>query len=145
MDWAMVQSEMAPPNRERRLRMHDARPSARSGGPQLTRRALLEGGVALGLAAAGSLAWPFDTSPRARAMQGAGRDDWDAFDRAIQSATQRFGIVGTAVAIVNAAGLVHQRTFGLRDLATGAPVTPGTLFRVASTTKSMSALLVAQF
>src|SRR5438105_4462893 len=124
--------------------MPDARPAAASAGPQLTRRALLEGGVALGLAA-GSLAWPFDTSPRARAMQGAGRDDWGAFDRAIQTATQRFGIVGTAVAIVNAAGLVHQRTFGVRDLATGAPVTPGTLFRVASTTKSMSALLVAQF
>ncbi len=125
--------------------MHDARPAAASAGPRLTRRALLEGAGALGLASAGSHAWPFGTSPRASAMQGPGRDDWGAFDRAIQTGTQRFGIVGTAVAIVNAAGLVHQRTFGVRDLAAGAPVTPGTLFRVASTTKSMSALLVAQF
>jgi CubicO group peptidase (beta-lactamase class C family) len=78
-------------------------------------------------------------------MNGAGRDDWAAFDRAIQAATQRFGIVGAAVGVVNAAGLVHQRTFGVRDLATGAPVTPHTLFRVASTTKGMTALLVAQF
>src|SRR5437879_4602818 len=125
--------------------MHDTRRTALSDGSQLTRRALLEGGVALGLAAAGSLAWPFDTSPRARAMQGAGRDDWGAFDRAIQTATQTFGIVGAAVAVVNAAGVVHQRAFGVRDLVTTAPVTPGTLFRVASTTKSMSALLAAQF
>ncbi|HYS30047.1 MAG TPA: serine hydrolase domain-containing protein, partial [Candidatus Limnocylindria bacterium] len=125
--------------------MHDARPAAASAGPQLTRRALLEGGVALGLAAAGSLAWPFDTSPRANAMQAPGRTDWDAFDRAVEAAARTFGVMGAAVAIVNATGLVHQRTFGVRDLATAAPVTPRTLFRVASTTKSMSALLVAQF
>ena len=101
--------------------------------------------MALGLAAAGSLVRPFDTSPRARAMPGAGRADWGAFDRAVQTATQRFGILGAAVGIVNAAGPVHQRMFGVRDLATGAPVTPHTLFRVASTTKGMTALLVAQF
>ncbi len=108
--------------------MHDTRQAARSASPQLTRRALLEGGVALGLAA-GSLAWPFDTGPSARAMQGAGGTDWGTFDRAIQTATQTFGIVGTAVAVVNATGTVLQRTFGVRDLANGAPVTPGTLFR----------------
>jgi CubicO group peptidase (beta-lactamase class C family) len=128
----------------KKVAMQDARPAVASAAPPLTRRALLKGSVALGLAA-GSVAWPFGTSPRAHAMPGAGRADWGAFDRAIETATQRFGIVGAAVAIVNATGLVHQRTFGVRDLATGAPVTPGTLFRVASTTKSMSALLVAQF
>ena len=101
--------------------MPDSRPVAPAAGPSLTRRALLEGGVALGLAAAGSLAWPFGTSPRASAMQGAGRADWGAFDRAVEAATRRFGIVGTAVAIVNAAGLVHQRTFGVRDLADRRP------------------------
>ncbi len=125
--------------------MIDTRPAARSAGPRLTRRALLQRGVALGLAAAGSHARPFDTSQRATAMQGSRRPDWGEFDRAIQTATQTFGIVGAAVAVVNAAGLVHQRTFGVRDLTTGAPVTPHTLSRVASTTKSMSALLVAQF
>jgi CubicO group peptidase (beta-lactamase class C family) len=140
-------AEPAAPTAEQRKKvtMHDAHRAAASVGPQLTRRALLEGGVTLGLAAAGSLAWPFDTSPRARAMAGAGSTDWAAFDRAIETATQRFGIVGTAVAIVNGAGLEHQQMFGVRDLATAAPVTPDTLFRVGSTTKSMSALLVAQF
>jgi CubicO group peptidase (beta-lactamase class C family) len=124
--------------------MQTTRPGAASAGPQLTRRALLEGGVALGLAAAGGLAWPFATSPRARAMQGTGRDDWGAFDQAVQAAVQTFGMVGAAVAVVNAAGLVHQCALGVRDLVTAAPVTPHTLFRVASMTKSMTALLVAQ-
>jgi hypothetical protein len=40
----------------------------------------------------------------ARTTQGVGRDDWGAFDRAIQTATQTFGTAGTAVAVVNAAG-----------------------------------------
>src|SRR5947207_7708204 len=114
--------------------MDDPRRGASSGGPQLTRRALLAGAGALGLAA-GSHAWPFGTTVRASARQGPGGDDWGAFDRAIQAAARTFGIVGAAVAVVNTAGLVHQRTFGVRDLATGAPVTPRTLFKVASTTK----------
>lgn len=126
----------------KKIAMDDARPAAGSAGPQLSRRALLQGGAALGLAAA-SLTGPFGTTVRASAGQGPGGDDWGAFDRAIQTAARTFGIVGAAVAVVNTAGLVHQRTFGVRDLATGAPVAPRILFRVASTTKSMSALLVA--
>jgi CubicO group peptidase (beta-lactamase class C family) len=125
--------------------MNDTRRAAGSAGPRLTRRALLEGGVAVGLVAAASHAWPFDMSQRASALQGPGADDWGAFDRAIEAAARTFGIVGAAVAVVNPAGLVHQATLGVRNLATAAPVTPRTLFRVASTTKSMSALLVAQF
>jgi CubicO group peptidase (beta-lactamase class C family) len=56
-----------------------------------------------------------------------------------------FGMVGAAVAVVNRAGVVHQQIFGVRDLASGAPVTDNTLFRVGSTTKSMTSLLVATF
>jgi CubicO group peptidase (beta-lactamase class C family) len=100
--------------------------------------------VGLGLAAAGSHGWPLAARARTTAMQGPRRADWGEFDRAIETGAQVFGIVGTAVAVVNAAGLVHQYTFGSRDLATAAPVTPQSLFRVGSTTKSMSALLVAQ-
>src|SRR5438046_2515491 len=115
-------------------------PAARAAGPRLTRRGLLRTGAALGVAAAGSHGWPFDTGPRATAMQRPGRADWNEFDRAIETGAQVFGIVGTAVAVVNAAGLVHQHTVGWRDLATAAPLTSHSLFRVGSTTKSMSAL-----
>ena len=51
-----------------------------------------------------------------------------------------FGMVGAAVAAVNGAGVLHQQTFGVRDRASGAPVTNDTLFRVGSTTKSMTSL-----
>ena len=124
----------------------DDRLGKRAGaGPLLGRRAVLQSGAALGLAATGGLAWPFGSEPPARAMQGPARDDWGEFDRAIQSGLMTFGVPGTAVAVVNRLGLVHQAAFGVRDLASGAPVSPGTLFRVGSTTKSMSALLVAQW
>jgi CubicO group peptidase (beta-lactamase class C family) len=69
--------------------------------------------------------------------------DWQQFDAAVQAAMQTFGMVGAAVAIVNGAGTLHAKTFGVRDLDSGAPVTPNTLFRIGSATKSMTALLVA--
>lgn len=122
----------------------DARRSARPAGAPVPRRTLLQGSAALGLAAAGSAAWPLDAIPRASAAQGPTGAGWEAFDSAVETARRRFDIVGTAVAVVNRAGLVHQGLFGLRDLASGAPPTPRTLFRVGSTTKSMSALLVSQ-
>lgn len=52
-------------------------------------------------------------------------------------------MVGAAVAVVSAKGIVHGATLGVRDLASGAPVTSDTHFFVGSTTKSMSTLLVA--
>lgn len=54
-------------------------------------------------------------------------------------------MVGAAVAVVSAKGIVHGATLGVRDLASGAPVTSDTHFFVGSTTKSMSTLLVATF
>ncbi len=84
--------------------MDDTRRTAPSAGTRLTRRALLEAAGALGLLAAGRHAWPFDASPRASALQGQGRADWSAFDRSIEAAARTFGIVGGAVAVVNAAG-----------------------------------------
>jgi len=58
---------------------------------------------------------------------------------------QTFEVPGAAAAVVSAAGIVHARNFGVRHLASGAPVTPNTIFRIGSTTKSMTALPVATF
>jgi CubicO group peptidase (beta-lactamase class C family) len=55
------------------------------------------------------------------------------------------GMVGAAVAIVCADRVLHTRTFGVRDLLGREPVTNSTHFLVASTTKSMSSLLVATY
>src|SRR5262249_37763879 len=71
--------------------------------------------------------------------------EWQHFDQAVQAAMETFGMVGAAVGVVTADGILHKQTFGVRDLHSGAPVTPDTLFRVGSATKSMSAALVASF
>jgi CubicO group peptidase (beta-lactamase class C family) len=65
------------------------------------------------------------------------------FEADVQAAMQTYQTVGAAVALVEGNQIVYSRGFGLRDEQTGAPVTPRTLFRVGSTTKSMTALLAA--
>jgi CubicO group peptidase (beta-lactamase class C family) len=110
----------------------------------LSRRALLRGVAAAGLgAAAGTFIWSAVPSVRAAAPAKSQASAWQPFDAAVHTAMQTFDIVGAAVAVVTTDGILHHQTFGVRDRASGAPVTPGTLFRAASTTKSMSALLVA--
>ena len=65
------------------------------------------------------------------------------FEADIEAALGTFRMVGAAIALVDRSGVRYRRGFGARDLASGAPVTPETHFLVASTTKSMSSLLVA--
>lgn len=50
------------------------------------------------------------------------------------------GIPGGAVVIVRDGGTVMAEGFGSRDLETGAPVTPDTIFGIASLTKSFTSL-----
>ena len=50
-----------------------------------------------------------------------------------------------AVAVVSADEVLHSTTFGDRSLAERRPVTERTGFRVGSTTKSMTAALVATY
>jgi CubicO group peptidase (beta-lactamase class C family) len=112
--------------------------------PPLRRRRLLKGLTAAELAAAGGW-WSVRPAGAAPRPGGAGAPDWAQFDGAVRAAVATFGVAGAAIAVVNAAGVVHQATFGVRDLVSRAPVTPDTIFRVGSTTKSMTALLVATF
>jgi len=72
-------------------------------------------------------------------------DDWATFDRAVQSAFNRLQMVGAAIAVVSADRVLHTATFGSRSLSPRCPVTNGSHFLVASTTKSMSSLLVATY
>jgi CubicO group peptidase (beta-lactamase class C family) len=67
------------------------------------------------------------------------------FEADIETALQTFRMVGAAVALVDRSGIRYHREFGVRDLASGEPITPETHFLVASTTKSMTSLLVATF
>ena len=56
---------------------------------------------------------------------------------------QTFQVPGAAVALVQGNEIVFNRGFGMRNLASGEPVTPRTRFRIGSITKSMTALLLA--
>jgi CubicO group peptidase (beta-lactamase class C family) len=65
------------------------------------------------------------------------------FEADIEAALQTFRVPGAAVALVQGDEIVFNRGFGVRDLASGEPVTPRTRFRIGSITKSMTVLLLA--
>ena len=54
------------------------------------------------------------------------------------------GIPGLAIAVVHDQELVWSRGFGVADIATKTPVTPGTIFRIASITKTFTATAIMQ-
>ncbi len=122
-------------------------PHAYSYSTRVSRRRLLKGAAATGLTAASAT---LGTRPGAARQGGtpvAGTPvpDWSRFDDDIQAAMETFSMVGAAIAVVDAGGIVHGNTYGLRDQASGEPITPDTHFLVASTTKSMTSLLAATF
>ena len=66
------------------------------------------------------------------------------FETFIEAEMAFYHIPGAAVAVIQDGHVVYARGFGMRDVETGDPFTTETLFRVGSTTKSMTSLLVAQ-
>ena len=65
------------------------------------------------------------------------------FDRYVTEMMAETGVPGAAVAVVYQGDVVLLKGYGWRDVANGLPVTPDTLFHIASTQKSMTAMLVA--
>src|SRR4051794_11079695 len=65
------------------------------------------------------------------------------FTADVEAAMQTFHLPGAAIALVQGNEIVFNRGFGMRNLASGEPVTPRTRFRIGSITKSMTALLLA--
>ena len=66
-----------------------------------------------------------------------------AFDAAVEPLRQKFDVPGVAVALVSRGETVFAQGYGLRDLESGEPVTPDTVFRIGSITKSFSSALIA--
>ncbi len=66
------------------------------------------------------------------------------FTQLISDEMAHFYIPGAAVAIIEDGEVVFAQGFGLRDVENNLPFTTETLFRVGSTTKSMTSLLIAQ-
>lgn len=69
----------------------------------------------------------------------------EAFAADVEAAMETFRVPGAAVAIVRGDDIVFARGFGARDLASGAPVTSRTGFRIGSITKSLTATMLATF
>jgi CubicO group peptidase (beta-lactamase class C family) len=67
----------------------------------------------------------------------------DTFDAAVEPLRVAFDVPGVAVAIVKNGEIVFARGYGLRDIESGDPVTPDTVFRIGSLTKSFTSALVA--
>jgi CubicO group peptidase (beta-lactamase class C family) len=110
-------------------------------GSGVSRRAVLRGAAAAGLAS-GLAGGPAEALG---AGSVSGSHEWAEFGAAVGYSFRRMRMVGAAVAVVSADEVLYTSTHGVRDRATGQPVTNDTHFLVASTTKSMSSLLVATF
>ncbi|MDO9368567.1 MAG: serine hydrolase domain-containing protein [Sphingopyxis sp.] len=72
-----------------------------------------------------------------------GRIDYRALDTQLSALSQRPEMAGLAVAVVEDGELRFVRTYGFADRSTGAPVTPHTLFRWASVSKTATGALAA--
>ncbi len=72
-----------------------------------------------------------------------GRIDYRALDRELAALVERPEMAGLAVAVVEDGKLSFVRTYGLADAASGARVTPQTLFRWASVSKTATGAMAA--
>lgn len=61
------------------------------------------------------------------------------FDALVEGEMTAKQVPGLALAVVKDGAVVYSRTYGFRDLERQLPVTPQTLFRIGSVTKSMTA------
>lgn len=72
-----------------------------------------------------------------------GQIDYLALDRQLAALVERPEMTGLAVAIVENGKLTFVRTYGVTDVVSGAPVTPHTLFRWASVSKTATGVMAA--
>jgi CubicO group peptidase (beta-lactamase class C family) len=76
----------------------------------------------------------------ARAQQ---KTDFSSLDQFIHSSMKSWKVPGAAVAIVHGQSVVYMKGFGVRDIRTGQPVTPDTLFDIGSCTKAFTSAAAA--
>ena len=69
---------------------------------------------------------------------------WQDFESYAETLMREKHIPGAAVAVSQNSEVIYQKGFGYRDLYTKEPVTPETIFGIASVTKSFTALAILQ-
>ncbi|WP_342514966.1 serine hydrolase domain-containing protein [Sporosarcina sp. FSL K6-1522] len=67
---------------------------------------------------------------------------WEPFEKFVEALMEKEQIPGVAVALSKNGQTIYERGFGARDVAANEPVTPETIFGVASITKSFTALAI---
>lgn len=72
------------------------------------------------------------------------KQELNEFDRTMLREMQDRGAVGAAIAVTRAGKLVYARGFGYADLQDNVPVQPTSLFRIASISKTITAVAVLQ-
>ena len=65
------------------------------------------------------------------------------FEKYVKSTMRRYDVPGLSMVLVHGSDVVFAKGFGVRDLETKEPVTADTLMGIGSTTKSMTAVMVA--
>lgn len=88
--------------------------------------------------------WPdgFDAAAVSSLRDSADLPTLEPFDRLAQRLIRDHQIPGLAIAVTERGRLVHASGYGVADLDTGQPVTPQTLFRIASISKPITAVAV---
>ena len=71
-------------------------------------------------------------------------NEWIRIDSVFAADLQRSGAPGGVMALVRGDSVVHVVALGVRSIESMDPVTPATLFRVASTTKMLTGLAAAE-
>jgi len=71
-----------------------------------------------------------------------GDSRWVEFEAYVRELMQKTHIVGAAVAVSREGEVLYQNGFGVRNLATGDPVTPDTIFGIGSVSKSFTGLAI---
>jgi CubicO group peptidase (beta-lactamase class C family) len=67
---------------------------------------------------------------------------WIEFEDYVKEIMRRTHIVGAAVAVSREGEVLYKNGFGMRDMSTGAPVTPDTIFGIGSVSKSFTGLAI---
>ena len=67
-----------------------------------------------------------------------------AFEKHVRQVQKDWGIPGIAIGIIKGDKVVYSKGFGLRNIKNTLPVTPKTLFPIASCSKAMTSAVAAK-
>jgi N-acyl-D-amino-acid deacylase len=81
-------------------------------------------------------------SPLQIPVQGEAGPGLEGFDRVVLEVMREVNIPGASLAVARNGALVLAKGYGLADIQAGTPVTPRTLFALASVSKSLTAITI---